>query len=50
MKVSAAIALAAVGAASAYSVDRSTIRSLGQRSLGNTSRRNVGASIKMEGE
>lgn len=50
MKISAALAFAAVGGASAYSVNRSTIRSLGSKSVGTSARRNVGASIKMEGE
>jgi hypothetical protein len=52
MKISAALALAAVGGASAYSVNRSTLRSLGQRSVaGNTARSHVRSNdIKMEGE
>eukprot|EP00569_Conticribra_weissflogii_P004106 CAMPEP_0171328442 /NCGR_PEP_ID=MMETSP0878-20121228/651_1 /TAXON_ID=67004 /ORGANISM="Thalassiosira weissflogii, Strain CCMP1336" /LENGTH=249 /DNA_ID=CAMNT_0011828295 /DNA_START=27 /DNA_END=776 /DNA_ORIENTATION=+ len=49
MKVSAIIALAAVGGASAYSVNRSTLRNLGQKSVGAApSRRNVGKSMTME--
>jgi len=49
MKLSAALVLAALGGASAYSVNRSTIRSLGQKSVSGTSaRRNVGKSITME--
>ena len=51
MKLSAAIALAAVGGASAYSVNRSTLRSLGQKNVAATSQRNVRTNdIKMEGE
>lgn len=52
MKISAVIALAAVGGASAYSVNRSTLRSLGQKSVaGNTARSHVRSNdIKMEGE
>jgi len=51
MKISAAIALATIGGASAYSVNRSTLRSLGQKNVGQTSApRNVGKSITMEGE
>lgn len=51
MKISAAIALATVGGASAYSVNRSTLRSLGQKNVGQVSAsRNVGKSITMEGE
>ncbi len=52
MKISAVIALSAVGGASAYSVNRSTLRSLGQKSVaGNTSRSHVRSNdIKMEGE
>jgi len=34
MKITAALALAAAGSASAYSVNRSTLRSLGQKSVG----------------
>jgi len=48
MKVTAALALAFVGGTSAYSVSRSSIRSLGQKNVAASSRRNVGASIKME--
>jgi hypothetical protein len=49
MKLSAAIALAAVGGASAYSVNRSTLRSLGQRNVAATSQRNGRTNdIKME--
>lgn len=51
MKISAALALAAAGTASAYSVNRSTLRSLGQRSVGNSARTHVRSNdIKMEGE
>lgn len=51
MKLSAAIALAAVGGSSAYSVNRSTLRSLGQKNVAATSQRNVRTNdIKMEGE
>ena len=51
MKLSAAIALAAVGGASAYSVNRSTLRSLGQKNVAATSQRNVRTNdIKMEGK
>ena len=51
MKLSAAIALAAVGGASAYSVNRSTLRSLGQRNVAATSQRNGRTNdIKMEGK
>ena len=51
MKISAALALAAAGGASAYSVNRSTLRSLGQKSVGNTARAHVRSNdIKMEGE
>ena len=52
MKISAAIALVAVGGASAYSVDRSSLRSLGQKSIGTNSARSHARSndIKMEGE
>jgi hypothetical protein len=50
MKISAAIALVAVGGASAYSVDRSSLRSLGQKSIGTNSARSHARSndIKME--
>jgi hypothetical protein len=49
MKISAAIALATLGGASAYSVNRSTLRSLGQKNVGQTrAARNVGKSITME--
>ncbi|EJK74411.1 hypothetical protein THAOC_03916 [Thalassiosira oceanica] len=37
MKVSCALSVAAVGTASAYSVNRSTLRSLGQKSVGSVS-------------
>lgn len=52
MKISAALALAAVGGSSAYSVNRSTLRSLGQKSVGTTARsQNVRSNdIKMEGK
>lgn len=52
MKTSAAvIALATVGGASAYSVNRSTLRSLGQKNVGQVSAsRSAGKSITMEGE
>ena len=51
MKISAALVLAAAGGASAYSVNRSTLRSLGQKSVGNTARAHVRSNdIKMEGE
>ncbi len=52
MKISAALALAAVGGASAYSVNRSTLRSLGQKRVaGNAARSHVRPNdIKMEGE
>jgi len=53
MKYSAAIALAAVGGSSAYSVNRSTLRSLGQKNVGVTARpqKRVNANeMKMEGE
>lgn len=51
MKISAAIALVAVGGASAYSVDRSSLRSLGQKSIGSSARSHVRSNdIKMEGE
>ncbi|KAL7549083.1 hypothetical protein ACHAWF_012356 [Thalassiosira exigua] len=49
MKISAALAVAAVGGASAYSVNRSTLRNLGQRSVGNNARAHVRSNdIKME--
>jgi len=50
VKVSAVVfAALAVSGASAYSVNRSTIRSLGQKSLGSSSGgRRVGASMRME--
>eukprot|EP00567_Pseudictyota_dubia_P011646 CAMPEP_0197449758 /NCGR_PEP_ID=MMETSP1175-20131217/22831_1 /TAXON_ID=1003142 /ORGANISM="Triceratium dubium, Strain CCMP147" /LENGTH=247 /DNA_ID=CAMNT_0042981983 /DNA_START=17 /DNA_END=760 /DNA_ORIENTATION=- len=49
VKVSAvACAALAVSGASAYSVNRSTIRTLGQKSVGGGSGRRVGASMKME--
>lgn len=48
MKISAALALVFVGGASAYSVSRSSIRTLGKKTVGTTSGRNVGASLKME--
>jgi len=52
MKLSAAIALAAVGGSSAYSVNRSTLRSLGQKNVAARSNvRNIRSNdIKMEGE
>ena len=51
MKLSAALALAAVGGTSAYSVNRSTLRSLGQKNVAARSQRNVRTNdIKMEGE
>ena len=51
MKLSAAIALAAIGGSSAYSVNRSTLRSLGQKNVAATSQRNVRTNdIKMEGK
>ena len=51
MKISAALALAAAGSASAYSVNRSTLRSLGQKSVGSNARAHTRSSdIKMEGE
>ena len=51
MKISAAVALAALGGASAYSVNRSTLRSLGQKNVvQTTASRNVGKSMTMEGE
>ena len=53
MKYSAAIALAAVGGSSAYSVNRSTLRSLGQKNVGVTARpqKRVNANeMKMEGK
>jgi hypothetical protein len=51
MRISAAIALVAVGGASAYSVDRSSLRSLGQKSVGQTRSSRVRSNdIKMEGE
>lgn len=50
MKISAALALATLGGASAYSVNRSTLRSLGQKNVVQTSApRNVGKSMTMEG-
>mmetsp|Transcript_11799 Transcript_11799/g.11330 ORF Transcript_11799/g.11330 Transcript_11799/m.11330 type:complete len:250 (-) Transcript_11799:305-1054(-) len=49
VKVSAvACALLAASSASAYSVNRSSIRSLGGKSLGNSASRKVDASMKME--
>ena len=49
MKISVAVSLATLGSASAYSVNRSTIRSLGQKNVSqNVPRRNVGKSITME--
>eukprot|EP00578_Thalassiosira_sp_NH16_P024815 CAMPEP_0181099408 /NCGR_PEP_ID=MMETSP1071-20121207/12644_1 /TAXON_ID=35127 /ORGANISM="Thalassiosira sp., Strain NH16" /LENGTH=247 /DNA_ID=CAMNT_0023182069 /DNA_START=138 /DNA_END=881 /DNA_ORIENTATION=+ len=49
MKISAALTLAAAGSASAYSVNRSTIRSLGQKSVGNAARSHARSNdIKME--
>ncbi|KAL3780669.1 hypothetical protein ACHAW5_001869 [Stephanodiscus triporus] len=51
MKISAAIALVAASGASAYSVDRSSLRSLGQKGVGNAARSHVRSNdIKMEGE
>jgi len=50
MKLSAAVvALAAVGGASAYSTSRGDLRRLGQKSMPTGARRQVGASLKMEG-
>jgi len=48
MKVSPPLALLYVGGSSAYSVNRSTIRSLGQKTVSTTARRNAGASMTME--
>jgi hypothetical protein len=49
MKISAAIVVASLGGASAYSVNRSTLRSLGQKSVVQTrAPRNVGKKITME--
>jgi hypothetical protein len=49
MKISAALALAAAGSASAYSVNRSTLRSLGQKSFSNAAQSRVRSNdIKME--
>jgi len=49
MKISVAIALAAAGSASAYSVNRSTLRSLGQRSVGSAAQTRARTNdIKME--
>lgn len=51
MKISAAIVVASLGGASAYSVNRSTLRSLGQKSVVQTrAPRNVGKKITMEGK
>ena len=51
MKITAALALAAASSASAYSVNRSTLRSLGQKSVSSASRSHVRSNdIKMEGE
>lgn len=55
MKVSCALSVAAVGTASAYSVNRSTLRSLGQKSVGSVSNgggqpRSRSNDMKMEGE
>jgi hypothetical protein len=51
MKLSAACVLLAVGGASAYSTtSRRDLRNLGQKTLPAGSRRQVGASMKMEGE
>ena len=46
---SAVYALLAVGGASAYSTSRSDLRRLGQKSIPTGARRQVGASLKMEG-
>lgn len=50
MKISAVVLALAVGA-DAYSVSRSSLRSMGSKSVSASSsaRKNVGASIKMEG-
>lgn len=51
MKITAALALAAAGSASAYSVNRSTIRSLGQKNVASNAGARVRSNdIKMEGE
>ena len=52
VKISAAACvLLAAGSASAYSVpNRSTLRSMGTKSIPTSSSRRVGASMKMEGE
>lgn len=50
VKVTAACVLIAAGGASAYSVpNRSTLRSLGSKSMPVSSSRKVEASMKMEG-
>jgi hypothetical protein len=49
MKVTAAVALLAISGASAYSIpSRSSLRSLGTKTVGNGQSRQVGASLKME--
>jgi len=49
MKVSAVLSIAALGGVSAYSVNRSTLRSLGQKSIGNAAQsRSRSNDIKME--
>jgi hypothetical protein len=51
MKFSAFAALLAIGTADAYSVSRSDLRKLGQKTVSAApSRRNVGTAMKMEGE
>ena len=51
MKVSAGLAIAAVGGASAYSVNRSTLRTLGQKNVASNARAHARSNdIKMEGE
>ena len=51
VKLSAvACALLAASGASAYSVNRSSIRSLGSKSVGSSASRKVDASMKMEGK
>jgi hypothetical protein len=49
MKFSVACAFLAVGGASAWSTSRSDLRRLGQKTMPTGSRRQVGASLKMEG-
>ena len=48
MKCSAAVIVLAASGASAYSVNRSTIRQLGQKNVAAQSTRRVGSSMKME--